>query len=119
MSKKTTATPLPATLEEAIAQLTELTEQNAQAAAEAKKKDNVIEQLNAKITKLETAQKSGHITPTIEVGGKEYNVNSGTRLGGNIYSAQEISEDAELAQSILDIEGQTILTPVAETEEGE
>lgn len=118
MGQEKTITP-PQTVEEAIAQLQEVTAQLETAKAEAKKKDKLIEKLNSKLSQLEKAATSGDNRPVVEFDGKQYTVNSGARIGANVYSAKQIAEDAAIVESIMKIEDQQILTPVAETEEGE
>lgn len=94
--KETTQTLAPENLEQALEIIAS--------------QEEVIIELNNTITALEKDVANGVTTPTIEINGKKYSVNSAARVGSEVLSPSAIAENAEAAQAILEIEGQQVLT---------
>lgn len=79
-------------------------------------KDQLIAQLTAKVSELESQAAKNPAAPIIEVKGIQYKVVSGANIESVDYSRNQIAEDIELAKKLLDIEGQSIVVPVIEEE---
>lgn len=79
-------------------------------------KDQLIAQLTAKVSELESQKAKNPAAPIIEVDGVQYKVLSGANIESVDYSRNQIAEDIELAKKLLDIEGQSIVVPVIEEE---
>ncbi|MFA6261077.1 MAG: hypothetical protein WC760_06395 [Bacteroidia bacterium] len=70
----------------------------------------IMDGLNKHVSKLESGAKASSAKLTVDIGRDTYTINSGARVGGKKYSAQDLAENIDAARSILKIEGQQILT---------
>jgi hypothetical protein len=106
---KETKVETPQTIEEALSLIKGLTEKNTNQEATIMEQAELIDELSAKVEKLETKVASGISYPTVTIKNKTYRVMVGVRHAGKNFTPSELAENAELCKEFLKIDGQNIL----------